>query len=228
MRLPRVIANFAISADGKVTTRKPAPANFTSAEDKARLRWIRSLGDALLVGARTVAADTMSMGLSDERLREERRKRGQSAEPMRVIVSNSGKIDPKWKVFQNQNSPLLVFSTRKMPLQLQTQLAPLCDLWLAETTPLDLRPLLQTLREDYHVQTVICEGGPSLFGALARASLVSELYLSVAPVIFGGDSSLTLTGHPGEFIDPPVKLKLLEILPGEKEIFLHYKVLPSI
>jgi riboflavin-specific deaminase-like protein len=223
MPLPKVIANFALSADGKVTTRKPAPANFTSPEDKARLRWIRSLGDALLVGAKTVAADTMSMGLSDSRLQEERQKRGQSAEPMRVIVSNSGKIDPKWKVFKNTNSPLLVFSTKKMASSLQARLAPVCDLWLGEKT-VNLRFVLRTLREEYGVKTVICEGGPTLFGAIAAEGLVNELYLTVAPVIFGGEGSATLTGKAGGFIEPALRLKLLEVNQGAKELFLHYKV----
>lgn len=223
MPLPKVIANFALSADGKVTTRKPAPANFTSPEDKARLRWIRSLGDALLVGAKTVAADTMSMGLSDPKLQEERKKRGQSKEPMRVIVSNSGKIDPKWKVFKNTNSPLLIFSTKRMANNLQARLAQVCDLWLAEKA-VDLCFVLRTLREEYGVGTVICEGGPTLFGAMAAEGLVNELYLTVAPIIFGGAESATLTGKPGGFIEPALRLKLLEITQGSEELFLHYKV----
>jgi len=223
MPLPKVIANFAISADGKVTTTNPAPATFTSPEDKARLRWIRSLGDALLVGAKTVAADTMTMGLSDPKLQAERRKRGQSAEPLRVIVSNSGKIDPDWKVFKNDNSPLLVFSTKKMSADLQTRLAPRCDLWLSDKPPLNLKGVLQTLRENYGIKTVICEGGPSLFGALVKEGLINELYLTIAPVIFGGSASPTLTGKPTGFLEPPLRMKLLEVKAGTKEIFAHYK-----
>ena len=120
---PRVIANFALTADGKVSTRNFTPTGFTSKADKRRLLEIRCLGDALLAGARTISTDRMSMGISARDLRERRRAIGLPPEPLRVIVSNSGAIDPLWKVFQKTGSPVIVFSTQKMPQSLRPSIA---------------------------------------------------------------------------------------------------------
>ena len=69
MRRPRIIVNFAVTVDGKVSPAIPAPSRFTSSYDKHRLLEIRSLGDALMVGRNTVEIDNMSMGLPDQDLR---------------------------------------------------------------------------------------------------------------------------------------------------------------
>ena len=80
MKRPRVIANFALTADGKVSTRNFTDTTFTSPSDKRRLKEIRALGDALLVGGRTVAADTMSLGLSAVDLRGNESSKSQQVE----------------------------------------------------------------------------------------------------------------------------------------------------
>ena len=116
---PRVIANFALSADGKVSTRNFTPTGFTSKADKRRLLEIRCLGDALLAGARTISTDRMSMGIPASDLQERRRAIGLPSEPLRVIVSNSGAFDPLWKVFQKAGSQIIAFSTQKMPRNLR-------------------------------------------------------------------------------------------------------------
>ena len=66
MQRPRIILNFAMTVDGKVSTAKQTPSGFTSAFDKHRLLEIRSLGDAVMVGKNTLQIDQMSMGLPDE------------------------------------------------------------------------------------------------------------------------------------------------------------------
>ena len=90
MQRPRIILNFAMTIDGKVSTAKLTPSGFTSAFDKHRLLEIRSLGDALMVGKNTLQIDRMSMGLPDEALRQARVQRAQAEYPIRVIISNSG------------------------------------------------------------------------------------------------------------------------------------------
>ena len=67
-----MIANFALSADGKVSTRNFTPTGFTSKADKRRLLEIRCLGDAVLAGASTISTDRMSMGIPASDLRERR------------------------------------------------------------------------------------------------------------------------------------------------------------
>ncbi|PYL24046.1 MAG: hypothetical protein DMF37_08365 [Verrucomicrobia bacterium] len=51
---PFVTATFAMTVDGKVTTRNFAPVDFTSHEDKLHLFRQRALADAVLIGHSTL------------------------------------------------------------------------------------------------------------------------------------------------------------------------------
>ena len=222
MKRPRLIANFALTADGKVSTRNFTPTGFTSPADKRRLQEIRSLGDALLAGGRTVAADTMSMGLSAADLREKRVARGRPPEPLRVIVSNGGALDPQGKVFQKKSRPPVVFSTHRMPASKQTALSPWCDLWLLPGKTVPLEAMLDILHRDYAVRTLICEGGPRLFRALLEIGVMDELRLTWCPLVFGGAGAPSVTGLPGDFLATirRARLKKMEVVGGE--CFLTY------
>src|SRR5713101_8201950 len=114
---PFVSATFAMTVDGKITTRNFSPVDFTSREDKMHLFRQRSLGDAVLIGHSTLKQDNVRLGLSQPDLREARIARGQTPYPIRVIVSNEGKIDNRLNIFQFDISPILIFSTRRMPPQ---------------------------------------------------------------------------------------------------------------
>src|SRR5437870_4423462 len=83
---PFVIATFAMTADGKITTRKFAPVDFTSRADKRHLIEQRSLGDAVLLGHSTLKRDNVRLGLPQAEFRAARLKRGQPEYPIRIIV----------------------------------------------------------------------------------------------------------------------------------------------
>ncbi len=221
---PTVIANFAITADGKVSTRNFTPTGFTSPADKRRLQEIRAQGDALLAGASTVKADNMSMGLSPKDLQEARLAQGLPAEPLRVIASNSGKLDLKAKVFAKTSSPLAVFSTKAMPADIAGQLSQIADLWLFHKTRVDLAEMLGILHRGYNVRTLVCEGGPSLFRALLEIGAMDELHLTWASLIFGGKRAPTLTGLPGRFLPATLQGRLTHFEPGDGECYLSYKI----
>ncbi len=215
--LPRVHAHFAMTADGKISTRNFTPSQFTSAADKARLHEIRARHDAILAGRGTVAADTMSMRLSGDSLRRARIEKGKPAEPLRVVVSNAGKFDPAWKIFQYRGSPLVVFSTTRMAAKTRTAIAPLCDLHLFESSAVPLRTALAILHADYGVKSLVCEGGGELLRSLAAEDLIDEIHLTIAPVVFGGAKAPALTGLPGDFLPRPLEFRLasMKTLDGE-------------
>ena len=221
-RRPRVIANFALTADGKVSTRNFTPTVFTSKADKRRLLEIRSLGDALLVGARTIATDRMSMRLPASDLQERRRALGMASEPLRVIVSNRGKIDLGWKVFRTSDAEVIAFSTQKMPRKLRPSVARVADLWIFDSPTIDVPAMLRILERDYRVRTLVCEGGPRLFGALLKADAVDQLHLTWTSVIFGGAGAPTLTGIPDQFLPQTVHFRLKQMEVHGPECFLTY------
>src|SRR5215469_16688708 len=89
---PFVVATFAITVDGKVTTKNFGPVDFTSREDKLHLFRQRASADAVLIGHTSLERDNVILGLPTN-LQELRTKRGQSRSPLRVIISNKGRID---------------------------------------------------------------------------------------------------------------------------------------
>ena len=221
---PFVTANFALTWDGRISTRRSTPADFSSKSDKRRLVEIRAQCDAVLVSAKTVAADNMSMGLPDAALRAARSARGQREYPLRVLLTNSGRIDPALRLFTKTFSPVVIFSTTRMPAPTRTALAAQADLWLHESASVNLPAMLAILRADYGVRRLVCEGGAQIFRALLAAGLIDELHVTLCPRVFGGEKAPTLTGLPGAFLPAsvPLTLKKMEVIGGE--CFLRYRV----
>ena len=164
---PVVIVNFAITADGKISTRNRTPSLFTSPRDKRNLLRIRAEADAILVGRATVASDTMTMGLPDARLRAQRLGRGQPAFPLRVIVTNSGRLSADLRVFHAKAGPLVIFTTAKMSRAAEQRCQALgARIIRHPRESVKLSRMLRELRRDYGVQSLVCEGGAALFRSL--------------------------------------------------------------
>lgn len=222
---PKVIANFAITADGKVTTRNRTPANFTSPRDKRRLLEIRAMADAIIVGRNTVATDTMSMTLPDRSLQAKRRAKGLPPQPLRVIISNRGDLNPAWKVFQTPGTQRVVFSTVRMPEATRQALLPHCDLHLLDAKAIPIEDVLSALRKIYDVRTLLCEGGPTLLRSLIEIDALDILHLTAAPVIFGGKKAPTLTGTNPGFLPSIAHFNLESMRVVEGECFLRYRAI---
>jgi 5-amino-6-(5-phosphoribosylamino)uracil reductase len=214
-----------MTVDGKITTRDFSPVDFTSREDKMHLFRQRALADAVLIGYSTLKHDNVRLGLPDE-LRQARTKRGQTRSPMRVIVSNEGKIDNRLKIFQSDPAaagPIIIFSTTRMPKKVRAALAHKATLHLSDQQRVDLAGMLGTLRREYKVRTIACEGGPTLFRSLLERGLVDQLNLTTAPYLFGGAGAPTLTGLSKEFLPASVHCSLIDMRVIGDECFLTYR-----
>lgn len=221
---PFVAVTFAMTVDGKITTKNFSPVDFTSREDKMHLLRQRALGDAVLIGHSTLKHDNVRLGLPHPELREARVARGQSPYPLRVIVSNEGRIDPNLKIFQTDISPIVIFSTVRMPPRYQKLLRAKATLHLSDTPAVDLAWMLQQLRSEYKIRTVACEGGAILFRALLEKDLVDQLNLTIAPYLFGGANAPTLTGLSKDFFPRSVRCSLVEMRTVGEECFLTYRI----
>jgi 5-amino-6-(5-phosphoribosylamino)uracil reductase len=220
---PFVIATFAMTADGKVTTKNFGPVDFTSREDKLHLFRQRALADAVLLGHTSLKRDNVRLGVPAE-LQDLRIKRGQSRSPLRVILSNRGKIDDRLKIFQSDVSPIIIFSTKQMPRKNQEALRKRATLQLTDARRVDLAAMLETLRKKYKVGTLACEGGPTLFRSLLEQGLVDQLNLTIAPYLFGGRKAPTLTGLSATFLPASVRCSLIDMRTVGDECFLTYRI----
>jgi 2,5-diamino-6-(ribosylamino)-4(3H)-pyrimidinone 5'-phosphate reductase len=219
---PRIILNFAMTVDGKVSTVKRTPSGFTTEVDKRRLLQIRALGDAVMVGRNTVATDRMSMGLPDESLRKVRTERGQSPYPIRVVISNSGIFPAGLEVFKHAFSPILIYSTPRMSPSVQSELRGKATLHIGANDYVQMPEVLNDLFETHQVRTLVCEGGPQLAKSLAELDYIDEFYLTIAPILAGGRDAPGVLGPPGSFL-PSSRFYQLQTAKVEAgECYLRY------
>ena len=206
---PLVTAHFAMPADGKTSPVAFTPESFASPAGKRRLQEVQAGTDAILVGRSAVAADSM----------------GLPRQPLRVIISNAGDLDPDWMVFNCSDSPIIVFSTRQMPARLRTEIARRAELFLFSCRSVDLRKSLEILRVEFGVRRLACEGGGTLLRSLAALDLVDSICLAVVPVVSGGRLAPTLTGLPGAFLNPPREFEIIRqsVIAGECFLELRRK-----
>lgn len=216
-----------MTVDGKITTKNYSPVDFTSREDKTHLLRQRAVGDAVLIGHSTLKHDNVRLGVPDPKMREDRVARGQTPYPLRVIVSNEGRIDVTQKLFQTdpaKSAPIVIFSTLRMPARHRKALREKATLHLSDARSVDLAWMLHQLRRDYGIRFVACEGGATLFRALLEQDLVDQLNLTIAPFLFGGANAPTLTGLSKEFLPRAVRCSLTEMRIVGEECFLTYRI----
>ncbi len=93
----------------------------------------------------------------------------------------------------------------------------------------ELGDAIAELGQRYGVQRVLCEGGPHLAWQLLAAGLLDELFLTIAPMLAGGEpaSGEALRILAGGELVPPRQLELLSALSGGSELFLRYGVLAA-
>src|SRR5207302_7245671 len=87
---------------------------------------------------------------------------------------------------------------------------------------LTLTTALRRLRADHGVSSLLCEGGPTLFGALLQEGLVDELFLTIAPKLTGGGRGPAISSGP-ELADPS-ELRVEWLLERNGALYLRYGV----
>ena len=213
MKRPTVLINFAITADGKVSTVNKDPAHFTSARDLQRLLEIRGRADALLVGRGTLEMDNMSLTIPPE-LKPPR-------QPLRCIASRTGKINLGHRVFHSVGGPLHLLATAApedydpAPYEAAGATVHCCS----------LPEFLQVLANEYQVKTLLCEGGGTLARSFAELDALDEIHLTWAGhTLFGGAEAPTITGALGKHLPASLEFELTHFEPLDNdECFLSYR-----
>jgi riboflavin biosynthesis pyrimidine reductase len=197
---PYTVANFVASVDGHATV-DGRSRELSGSDDRELFYALRERVDAVLIGPRTLAAERYKRMLPDPARRERRRAAGRPPEPLAVTVSRSGNVPRDIPLFADAPERVLVFEGDGVPLD----------------------AVLATLQRDHAVQTLLCEGGPTLFGALMREHLVDELFLTLAPKLVGGEASgpAVVSGPPPE---APAQVELVGALEHDGTLFLRYAV----
>ena len=197
-KLPFVLVNMAMTADGKIATANRRVHSFGSARDLEHLYELRATADAVMCGARTVEISRTILGTGGEKFRKRRLKRGLAEYNLRVIVSGSGSINPRAAIFKKHFSPVIILTTARVSKTKLRRLRTIADeVKVCGKREINFPAALRWLRAKWGVKRLLCEGGGELNDALFRAGLVDELHLTICPKIFGGSKAPTIADGAG-------------------------------
>jgi riboflavin-specific deaminase-like protein len=197
-KLPWILVNLAMTADGKIATANRKVNSFGSARDQEHLYELRASADAVMCGARTVEISQAILDNGGDRYGQRRSKNGLAAFPLRVVVSGSGTINPEAKIFEKLFSPVIVLTTGRISKANLKKLSARADeVKICGKREINFPAAFQWLRIKWRVKRLLCEGGGELNDALFRADLVDEIHLTFCPKIFGGRAAPTIADGRG-------------------------------
>jgi riboflavin biosynthesis pyrimidine reductase len=192
---PFVFVNMIATADGRATIAgRTGP--IANRADNELFHALRGRVDAVMVGAETVRVESYG--------------------PMQataVLASRSVDLPAEVGLLQAPGNRVVVLTPSE-----DAELPP---------CPAEVRYLrgalaagVRRLRSELGIESVDCEGGPHLLGALLRARLVDELHVVIAPKLIAGPDPLTTVAGPA--LDPPRDLRLLSLHESGGYLFLRY------
>lgn len=213
-----------MSADGKIADDQRSPARFGSECDRLHLeaRWAEA--DAVLIGAGTLRSYGTTLLIRQPHLVAQRRERGQPSQPVQIVCSASGQLNPSDRFFsQPVTRWLLTSATAADQWRDRPEFEHLVIASPDPATPLDLRQAIALIRAQ-GIQHLVVGGGGQLVSSLLAADLVDDLWLTVCPLLLGGRCAPTPLDGSGYAQAIAPRLALLSVEAIADEVFLHYQI----
>ncbi|MBN3899365.1 MAG: RibD family protein [Nostoc sp. NOS(2021)] len=222
---PHTTVVLAMSADGKIADFRRSPARFGSRVDKAHLEKQIAASDAVLFGAGTLDAYGTTLTVTDPTLVQLRAQGGKPPQPVHIVTTHSANLNPEIHFFKQPVRRWLLTTTEgafswKGRSEFEQILV-----FETPTGEIDIPAALKHLAT-LHITRLAVLGGGELVASLLGLDLIDELWLTVCPLILGGNTAPTPVDGKGFLSDLAPKLQLLEVNIVEQEVFLHYRLQP--
>jgi riboflavin-specific deaminase-like protein len=215
---PYTVVNFVSSTDGRATFHGRS-AQLGDEVDREMFHGLREQNEAVMVGTHTVRLERYGRLTRDPERRERRVRAGREPEPVACLVSRGGDIPTEAPIFSVPEARIVVFGPSDMQLG---PMAARVDVVRLDPGELTLTTVVRTLRSDYGVRSLLCEGGPTLFNGLLHERLVDELFLTLAPKLSGGGMAPGVTNGPE--LPELAPLRLIWALEQADSLYLRYQL----
>ena len=192
---PYTVLSCGVSLDGYLDNADRSRLILSNDADLDRVDELRASCDAIMVGAATVRSDNPRLLVKSVQRRAEREATGLPGSPMKVTVTDSGRLDPQSDFFTVGGSDKLVYCPADIVATLTERLAPAVVVGLGKTG--GMRDIAEDLSAR-GVNRLMVEGGSTLLTQFLIGELVDELQLVIAP-LFVGDSRAPRFVESGRF-----------------------------
>lgn len=221
---PHVTAIVAMSADGKISDVYRTAARFPSPHDQQHLEQCLANADATLFGAGTLRAYGTTALIKDPALLAKRHQQKRRPQPIHIVCSPSGQLNPDANFFKQPLSRWLLTTTTGA--QTWQDLEKFERIWSAPTRADDYLfdwPQIVTELSLFHIHHLLVMGGGQLVAALMAVDLIDDLWLTICPLIIGGQQAPTPCDGDGFSLNDAPRFTLVANQTIEDEVFLHYQ-----
>ncbi len=211
--------NFVTSLDGATTDAGGRSDGLSGAGDRRVFALLRSLADVIVVGAGTARAEGYAPVRPHEVDSELRDRLGLAPLPPLAVVSRGLDLpDDLLATTDRQAAPTLVVTSAAAPEQRRAHVRERADVLVCGEEEVDHHEVREQLAAR-GLRRILCEGGPSLAGAMAAAGTLDELCLTLGPVLVAGNSPRVTTGP---VIDPAVAMRPVHAIADGDHLLLRY------
>jgi riboflavin biosynthesis pyrimidine reductase len=215
---PSVRLNMIVSVDGGTSWNGVSGA-LGGPADKALFAILRSLTDVVLVASGTMRAENYGPVVMSQRMQDERLNRGQDAVPAIAVVSSSCRFDWSTPFFAAATTRPYIVTVDSSDPAARKQAAEVAEVIIAGDDAVDLTRAVAALGAR-GAGTILAEGGPTLNGELAKARLLDELCVTLAPLLASGDAKRLIAGSALAELE---QLQLHAICEEDNYLFLRYR-----
>jgi riboflavin biosynthesis pyrimidine reductase len=227
-------SNFVTSHDGRVSFDVPGhegggDVSGFDAHDQWLMGLLRARADAVMVGANTLRSEAEHLWTAQfifpgsaaafaELRRTEQRRRF----PYQVIVTRTGDVPADAAIFRSADLDVLVVTTERGAAALMGRGNLTCI--LAGADQLDLGAAHRRLFDEFGVRTMLCEGGPRVYGSLLAAGQLNEEFLTWSPVVIGSSDERPRPGLIEGIALPPgnhTRAELLSVRRAGDHLFMR-------
>jgi len=214
---PRVLVNMISTLDGRITIDGRA-GPIGGDGDRALFQALRTVVDCVLVGTGTLRVERYGRIVRSEERRARRAALGLEPDALALLVTRTGQLDWGAPLFDAPEQRVIVV-THPQAVEFPRVAAQVERIEIEAPTP---AAALRELHRRHGTRIVLCEGGPTLNRGLLADGVLDELYLSLGPLLVGGEEGLRILA--GDELPQPVQARLATVLHHEGELFLRYVV----
>jgi riboflavin biosynthesis pyrimidine reductase len=229
-------SNFVMSHDGRVSFNVPGhegggDVSDFNPHDQWLMGLLRARADAVIVGANTLRTESEHIWTSEFIYPRDaagfaslRDAESRSRTPLQVFVTRSGDITPDAGVFHDASLSVVVVTSVEGQSNLAVSGLPNVSVIAAGEQDVDIPQALGRLRDEFGVRTLLCEGGPRVYGAFIASEVLDEEFLTLSPVLVGGSGEQHRPGLiEGLALAPgsPQRSRLLSVRRASDHLFLR-------